>query len=92
MCGHTDVPSKRTQTQHLRRILLELRRHDGPSTGRLHAELFGDDLARKDFEVLLGSLCRARLVEEQDASFEKEGRHIAYKRLFLTPEGRDASD
>jgi len=87
----TSLPSI-TQTHHLSRILFELRRHDGPSTGRLHAELFGDDLARKDFEILLSSLCRARLVEEQDASFEKEGRHIAYKRLFLTPDGRDASD
>ncbi len=87
----TSLPSV-TQTRHLSRILFELRRHDGPSAGRLYTQLFGDDLARKDFEVLLGSLCRARLVQEQDASFEKEGRHIAYKRIFLTPDGRDASD
>ena len=76
----------------MERILAALARDDGQATGRLHRELFGDGgLDRRSFEHLLGALASAGLVEVRDASFQKDGERIDFKRVSLTDEGRDKS-
>jgi superfamily II DNA helicase RecQ len=76
----------------MQRVLVELRRRDGPTTGQLHRALFESELGRNDFEDLLGALVRgAHVLLRQDA-FEKDGKRIEFKRVHLTPRGRSASD
>jgi len=71
-------------------ILDALRERDGQSKGRLHKVVFGKALERKQFEVLLGGLVRAHLVNEQADSFESDGETIHFRRLHLTQDGRRA--
>jgi DNA topoisomerase-3 len=72
-----------------RRILQTLRKSGPVAAGRLHAELCsGDALDRKTFEQLLNALARAGLVELADASFEKDGKRIEFRKAALTPQGR----
>ena len=62
---------------------------DGLATGRLCKQVLGEDPdERRFFEVLLGGLVRGGLVRLTGASFEKDGKTIAYQRAALTPEGR----
>jgi DNA topoisomerase-3 len=71
-------------------ILDSLRERDGQSKGRLHKVVFGKALDRKEFEVILGGLVRAKFVHEQADSFENEGETIHFRRLHLTEDGRRA--
>ena len=59
---------------------------------RLHREIFGEALTRRDYERLIGTLVREGWITEQADSFEKDGRVIEFRRLFLTPIGRNAPD
>ena len=71
------------------RLLEALRRSDGKSTGRLYTDVFPDEsIARRDCERLLADMAGAGLVALADASFEKDGRRIDYRKVLLTPEGR----
>ncbi|MCP3098275.1 DNA topoisomerase 3 [Myxococcus sp. K15C18031901] len=72
----------------LERILESLQERDGQATGRLHRELFGDALPRRDFERLVGGLVRAGLAHLTVDSFDKDGQVINFQRLSLTEEGR----
>jgi DNA topoisomerase-3 len=72
----------------LGRILEALHERDGQATGRLHRELFGEALPRRDFERLLGGLVRAGLTRLSEDTFEKDGQSITFQRVALTPEGR----
>ena len=48
--------------------------------GKLYAESFpNQEVPRRDFEELVGSLARAQVVQMQDASFEKDGKEIPYR-------------
>ncbi|MBM7119489.1 DNA topoisomerase 3 [Archangium primigenium] len=76
------------EAQALARILGALHERDAQATGRLHRELFGEALARRDFERLLGGLVRAGLARLSEDTFEKDGQRIAFQRVALTPEGR----
>ncbi|XXF78677.1 DNA topoisomerase 3 [Myxococcaceae bacterium GXIMD 01537] len=100
VCGQCDVcapeacatlrfgePS-RAESHALERILESLHERDGQSSGRLHRELFGEALPRRDFERLVGGLVRAGLARLDEDSFEKDGRNIVFQRLSLTAEGR----
>jgi DNA topoisomerase-3 len=82
-----DEPSAQEHSA-LDRILDALHERDGQATGRLHRELFGEALARRDFERLLGGLVRANLVRLSDDTFEKDGRSISFQRVSLTSEGQ----
>jgi DNA topoisomerase-3 len=73
-----------TELHALGRIL----ERDGQATGRLHRELFGEALPRRDFERLLGGLVRAGLTRLSEDTFEKDGQSITFQRVTLTPEGR----
>ena len=77
-----------TEAQALTRILEALHERDAQATGRLHRELFGEALPRRDFERLLGGLVRAGLVRLSEDTFEKDGQSITFQRVTLTPEGR----
>ncbi|HZI16490.1 MAG TPA: DNA topoisomerase 3 [Myxococcus sp.] len=72
----------------LERILESLQERDGQATGRLHRELFGEALPRRDFERLVGGLVRAGLTRLDVDSFDKDGQVISFQRLSLTDEGR----
>jgi len=74
----------------LLRILDALRQRDGQASGRLHREVADLVPERSDFERLLGGLSRAGFVRLQPATFEKEGRTVAFQRASLTPEGSAA--
>ncbi|MFN7937437.1 MAG: DNA topoisomerase 3 [Bryobacteraceae bacterium] len=74
------------------RILDGLRKSGPTSTGKLHAGVFADgSMERRDFEELLGAMARSGLVDVQEASFEKDGRSVEYKRVGLTDAGRTAN-
>ncbi len=72
----------------LERILESLHERDGQAMGRLHRELFGEALPRRDFERLAGGLVRAGLARLDVDSFDKDGQVINFQRLSLTDEGR----
>ena len=70
------------------RLLESLEERDDQATGRLHREVFGEALARDDFENLLGALARAGLVEVRDDAFERDGKVIRFRRVRTTDRGR----
>jgi superfamily II DNA helicase RecQ len=64
----------------LRRIVKILQSAGSRATGKLYAEVFpNQEVPRRGFEDLLGSLARAGLLQLQDASFEKDGKEIPYR-------------
>ena len=64
------------------RVVDELRSGGTRATGRLHSELFpGNELSRDTFEEVLGGMARAGLVRLSDASFEKDGKTIPYRKV-----------
>ena len=74
----------------MRRIVKALQASGSRSTGKLYAEIFPtQEVPRRTFEELLGSLARASIVQLQDASFEKDGKEIPYRvaRLLKTKPG-----
>ena len=103
-CGQCDVCEPRasialafrapdpSEREDLERILAELRRRDGQSAGRLHREGLGGRPERRAYEALLDALARAGLVVEKADSFEKDGKVIEFRRVFLTREGEEGID
>ena len=83
------------ERSHLRKIVKALHGAGQRPTGKLYTEIFpNQEIARRDFEDLLGSLARAGLLQLQDASFEKDGKEIAYRvvRLKTMPDENDLSE
>ncbi len=76
----------------LQEILRLLREGGGQGTGRLYKSVFEvcGWLDRGEFEELLSGLARGGLVEVSDASFERDGERIHYRRAELRPAGRRA--
>jgi len=72
----------------LSRILEALDQKDGQTTGQLHRLLFGEALERRSFEGLIAGLTRSGLIDEQEDSFESGGKHIVFRRAYLTAQGR----
>jgi DNA topoisomerase-3 len=103
-CGQCDVcapescatlrfgEASRAELHAMERILESLHERDSQATGRLHRELFGEAMARRDFERLVGGLVRAQLVRLEEDSFEKDGKVIVFQRLTLTPDGQRARE
>jgi len=82
----------RATTQAERRIvdqIIEALRHARfQSLGKLHQALSpGGSVSRDDLESLIGAMAAAGLVLVEDASFEKAGRTIPYRKVTLTGEG-----
>jgi superfamily II DNA helicase RecQ len=73
----------------LLQVIDELKSGGMRATGRLHSELFPrNELSRDTFEEVLGGMARAGLVRLSDASFEKDGKTIPYRKVSLTREGQ----
>ena len=84
-------PASSAQRGHMTRVLEALKTADGISTGRLHTQLFGDgSLERREMEDLLGAMARGGLLDLIESSFEKDGKQIEYRKVRLTPAGRQA--
>ncbi len=63
------------------------------STGKLHGELCAKNgMTRDAFEDLLTALASAGFVRLDEASFEKDGRTIPYRKASLTHEGATFQD
>ena len=70
-----------------------LRSGASKSTGKLHQELCSaNGINRDHFEELLGAMSGAGFLAIEDASFEKDGRSIAYRKASLTREGEDLNE
>jgi RecQ family ATP-dependent DNA helicase len=102
LCGHCDFCSPERaiaqsfrgltaqEEQAARGILKSLRSGPSPSTGRLHKELYPrEEIRRSDFDAVLGALAAAGLVRIEEASFEKDGKPINYRKAALTREGEE---
>jgi DNA topoisomerase-3 len=62
----------------------------GLALGRLLRESLGEDFPRREFDALLVALSRLGLVEESEASFERDGETIRYRRIALTDDARES--
>ncbi|MFI5316016.1 MAG: DNA topoisomerase 3 [Myxococcota bacterium] len=80
------------QAANLARIVERLRERNAQSAGKLHREVFGDALGRRDFEGLVAGLVRAGLAVEEADSFDKGGETISFARVRLTRAGLEATD
>jgi RecQ family ATP-dependent DNA helicase len=102
LCGHCDFCSPERaiaqsfrglsaqEEQAARGILKSLRRGPSPSTGRLYKDLYPrEDLRRNEFDDVLGALAAAGLVRIEEASFEKDGKPVNYRKAVLTREGEE---
>jgi RecQ family ATP-dependent DNA helicase len=102
LCGHCDFCSPECaiaqsfrglsaqEEQAARGILKSLRRGPSPSTGRLYKDLYPrEDLRRNEFDDVLGALAAAGLVRIEEASFEKDGKPVNYRKAALTREGEE---
>lgn len=79
-------PAAHWEQQLGRDIIDALREVGVTSSGKLHARTAAVD--RHVFERLLSGLVRAGYVEMTDATFQAEGREIAYKQVRVTAAGR----
>jgi superfamily II DNA helicase RecQ len=102
LCGHCDFCSPERaiaqsfrgltvqEEQAARGILKALRSGPSPSTGRLYKDLYPrEELRRNDFDDVLGSLAAAGLLRIEEASFEKDGKPVNYRKASLTREGEE---
>jgi ATP-dependent DNA helicase RecQ len=72
------------------RIMSELRGVDYKAAGTLQRSLDpSGKMTRDEFDGLLGALLQARLIEIEDAEFEKDGQVIKFRKVRLTDEGRE---
>lgn len=70
------------------RVLKFVQKTNGIAVGKLHTEIGGETVIdRRALERVLAGLARAGLVELVDASFEKDGKRIDFKRVNQTAEG-----
>ncbi len=70
------------------RMLDVLREREGIGTGRLFQEAdAGGAFDRKEGERVLAAVVRAGWVRLEDASFEKDGRVVGYRRAYLSSDG-----
>lgn len=74
-------------------VLGSLGGYDGQAMGRLFDEASKVDrrLNRSGFERVVAALAQSRLVSIESAEFEKNGKTIPFRKVFLTGEGRRIS-
>jgi RecQ family ATP-dependent DNA helicase len=72
------------------RIVKELRGVDYKAAGTLqrNLELVGR-MSRDEWDGLLGAMAHARLIEIEEAEFEKDGQVLRYRKVRLTDAGRE---
>jgi DNA topoisomerase III len=86
------LPPDAAQRAQLARVVERLRERNGQAAGKLHRELFGEELERGDFEALVAGLVRAGLATEESDAFDKDGQTIAFSRVRLTRTALEGSD
>ncbi len=86
----TQRPLTKREQHDVERMLDWLRKNDGLSTGKLHQLAFPDNsLDRRGAEELIAAMARSGVVTTAEASFEKNGEVIEYRKVFLTLAGQD---
>ncbi len=78
----------RLERSAMHQVVAALRAASTKSAGKLHQEL-AETLSRNDFEELLGAMKRAGLIAIEDATFEKQGKTIPYRKISLTESGHE---
>jgi RecQ family ATP-dependent DNA helicase len=74
----------------VRRIVEELRGVEYKATGTLQKSLdAAARMSRDEYEALLGAMVQARLIEMEEAEFEKDGQVIKFRKVRLTEVGRE---
>jgi len=86
------IAPDRAEANALGRLVGFLRARNGQPSGKLHREVFGNELDRREFEGLVSGLVRAGLAVEESESFERDGEVIAFQRIRLTRSGLEADD
>ncbi|MCC6362671.1 MAG: DNA topoisomerase 3 [Bryobacterales bacterium] len=85
-------PASERETAQAAQILAALQKTGSVATGRLHAQVFPDGSPdRRGFEELLAAMARGRLVELAEASFEKDGKRIDFRKASITALGRESA-
>jgi DNA topoisomerase-3 len=75
------------------RVIETLREEGVRPTGRLYSELLPhEELSRDEFEEVLGALARSGLVRLTEATFEKDGKTIPYRKAALSRDGQAVED
>ena len=73
-----------------RRIVEQLRGVESKATGTLLKSLdLAGRMSRDEFEALLGAMVQSRLIEMEEAEFEKDGQLIKFRKVRLTEAGRE---
>ena len=73
-----------------RRIVEELRGVDYKAAGTLQKSLdLVGRISREEYDGLLGAMVHARLLEIEEAEFEKDGQVIKFRKVRLTEAGRE---
>ncbi len=84
-------PATRAEHATARKVLDILKKADGKSTGKLHAEACpGNAMERDAFENILGALARAGRLSLRAATFHAEGRDIQYRKAMLAGDADEA--
>jgi len=74
-------------------VLGTLREAGVQPTGKLYSGLLPNgDFTRDEFEEVLGALARSGLLRLTDASFEKDGKTIPFRKAALTRSGHNLED
>ena len=79
-----------TQASALERIVAALRARNAQPSGKLHREVFGETLERREFGRMISGLVRAGFAVEESEAFERNGETIAFARVRLTRAGLEA--
>jgi superfamily II DNA helicase RecQ len=75
------------------RVLGTLRKEGVRPTGKLYSELLPTgELTRGDFEEILGALARSGFVRLTEATFEKDGKTIPFRKAALTRASQELKD
>lgn len=81
---------KPAESQLVLQVLDALRWREGQTVRQLHEQIGNGQGERRAFEQLLEALAGAGLVEIRDDAFSRDGKVIAFRRLYLTETGRKA--
>lgn len=95
MCDFCDAESSVAQTfrgatayerSAAEKIIAALDANDGLGTGRVYTAAAAQTMDRRSCEELLNAMARAKLIDIEDCSFEKDGKKIDFRKAWLLPE------
>jgi superfamily II DNA helicase RecQ len=79
-------PASTQERAAVEQIVAALNGNDGATTGRLYTHLFADrGMDRRSYEELLNAMARAKLIDLEEAAFEKDGKRIEFRKAWLLP-------